>query len=126
RFKKQTKSSYALRRADTGLREALMRTQAEKAERFRALHHRDHAFIIPNPWDVGTARLLETLGFEALATTSAGVAFSVGRPDGAVGRKQMLAHAAQIAKANPALVVASASNPNVSSNRAVPTSQGLG
>jgi 2-methylisocitrate lyase-like PEP mutase family enzyme len=76
-----------------------MRTQAEKAERFRALHYRDHAFIIPNPWDVGTARLLETLGFEALATTSAGFAFSIGRPDGAVGREQMLAHAAEIAAA---------------------------
>ena len=76
-----------------------MRTQAEKAETFRGLHHRDHAFIIPNPWDVGTARLLETLGFEALATTSAGFAFSIGTPDGAVGREQMLVHAAQITAA---------------------------
>jgi hypothetical protein len=50
-----------------------MRTQVEKAETFRALHHRNHAFIIPNPWDVGTARLLETLGFEALATTKRGI-----------------------------------------------------
>jgi 2-methylisocitrate lyase-like PEP mutase family enzyme len=87
-----------------------MRTQAEKAETFRSLHHRDHAFIIPNPWDVGTARLLETLGFEALATTSAGFAFSIGRPDGAVGREQMLAHAAQIAAATDLPVSADLEN----------------
>src|SRR5689334_9752043 len=62
------------------------RTQAEKGEAFRALHERAGGFIIPNPWDVGTACLLEHLGFEALATTSAGYAFSVGRPDSAVGR----------------------------------------
>ena len=87
-----------------------MRTQAEKAETFRALHHRDHAFIIPNPWDVGTARLLETLGFEALATTSAGFAFSIGKPDGAGGREQMLAHAAQIAAATDLPVSADLEN----------------
>ena len=58
-----------------------MRTQAEKGTAFRALHTRDEAFIIPNPWDAGTARLLDLLGFEALATTSAGYAFSQGRPD---------------------------------------------
>ena len=57
---------------------------AEKGEVFRALHRRDRAFIIPNPWDVGTARLLELLGFEALATTSAGFAYSIGKPDGSV------------------------------------------
>jgi 2-methylisocitrate lyase-like PEP mutase family enzyme len=87
-----------------------MRTQAEKAETFRGLHHRDHAFIIPNPWDVGTARLLETLGFEALATTSAGFAFSIGTPDGAVGREQMLVHAAQIAAATDLPVSADLEN----------------
>jgi 2-methylisocitrate lyase-like PEP mutase family enzyme len=87
-----------------------MQTQAEKAETFRALHHRDRAFIIPNPWDVGTARLLETLGFEALATTSAGFAFSIGTPDGAVGREQMLAHAAQIAAATDLPVSADLEN----------------
>lgn len=87
-----------------------MRTQAEKAETFRALHHRNHAFIIPNPWDVGTARLLETLGFEALATTSAGFAFSIGRPDGAVGRERMLAHAAEIAAATALPVSADLEN----------------
>ena len=46
-------------------------TQADKAKIFRALHHRDTAFVIPNPWDIGTARILAAAGFEALATTSA-------------------------------------------------------
>ena len=74
-------------------------TQAEKGRIFRALHERTSAFIIPNPWDVGTARLLAQLGFEALATTSAGYAFSMGRPDGSVRRDEMLAHVAAIAAA---------------------------
>lgn len=73
-----------------------MRTQAEKARAFAALHQRDRAFIIPNPWDAGTARLLESLGFEALATTSAGYAYTLGKPDGAVGRDAMLEHVAAI------------------------------
>jgi 2-methylisocitrate lyase-like PEP mutase family enzyme len=60
-----------------------MRTQAERAAAFRALHERPGAFIIPNPWDAGTARLLASLGFEALATTSLGFANSLGRADGA-------------------------------------------
>src|SRR5436309_15432414 len=55
-----------------------MRTQLEKAKTFRALHERPGAFIIPNPWDAGTARLLAAMGFEALATTSLGVANSLG------------------------------------------------
>ena len=76
-----------------------MPTQAEKAKVFRALHERDGAFIIPNPWDVGSARLLESLGFEALATTSAGFAFSIGKSDGAVGRDTMMAHAAALVAA---------------------------
>jgi 2-methylisocitrate lyase-like PEP mutase family enzyme len=74
-----------------------MKTQSEKARLFRALHERPAAFIIPNPWDVGSAHLLEQLGFEALATSSAGYAFSVGRRDGAVDRDDMLAHVAAIA-----------------------------
>ncbi len=74
-----------------------MKTQKQKAEDFRALHARDKAFIIPNPWDVGTARMLEHLGFEALATTSAGYAFSVGQQDGAVDRVSMMRHVAEIA-----------------------------
>src|SRR4028119_1330846 len=69
-----------------------MRTQKDKAVAFRALHERDRAFIIPNPWDVGTARLLAHLGFEALATTSAGFAFSLGQRDNTIGRQQSRDH----------------------------------
>jgi 2-methylisocitrate lyase-like PEP mutase family enzyme len=76
-----------------------MSTQAEKARIFRALHARDSAFIIPNPWDVGSARLLASLGFEALATTSAGYAFSVGQCDGTISRDDALAHSAAIVAA---------------------------
>ena len=76
-----------------------MATQAEKGKNLRALHQRDRAFIIPNPWDIGSARLLQSLGFEALATTSAGFAFSVGKSDGRVAREAMLAHAATLAAA---------------------------
>ena len=76
-----------------------MRTQAEKAISFKELHERDGGFIIPNPWDVGTARLLAHLGFEALATTSAGYAFSVGQRDYTLTREQVLAHAAEIVSA---------------------------
>ena len=69
--------------------------QAEKGARFLALHQRDGAFIIPNPWDAGTARILARLGFEALTTTSAGLAFTLGRADGAglVSRDETLANA---------------------------------
>ena len=58
--------------------------QEQKAAAFRALHEGE-PFVIPNPWDIGTAKLLSSLGFKALATTSAGFAFSRGLPDGAVG-----------------------------------------
>ena len=76
-----------------------MPTQSEKATAFRALHQRKGAFVIPNPWDTGTARLLAHLGFEALATTSAGFAFSRGRPDGGVTRDETLDHAVTIVDA---------------------------
>ena len=87
-----------------------MRTQTEKADGFRALHRRDGAFLIPNPWDVGTARLLALLGFEALATTSAGYAFSVGQRDNTIGRERMLAHAAEIVRATDLPVSADLEN----------------
>lgn len=87
-----------------------MRSQEQKAEAFRALHQRDGAFIIPNPWDVGTARLLAHLGFEALATTSAGYAFSVGRQDNAIGRDQTMEHARAIASATDLPVSADLEN----------------
>jgi len=87
-----------------------MKTQTEKALAFRALHERDGAFIIPNPWDSGTARLLAHLGFEALATTSAGYAFSVGQPDCTIGRDRMLAHVAEIVAATDLPVSADLGN----------------
>ncbi len=87
-----------------------MRSQSEKAIAFRALHERDRAFIIPNPWDVGTARLLAHLGFEALATTSAGYAFSLGQRDNTVGRDQMMAHVRAIVSATDLPVSADLEN----------------
>ena len=74
-------------------------SRAEKIENFRALHERLGAFVIPNPWDVGTARVLAHMGFEALATTSAGFAFSLGLPEGTVSREQALAHCRDMAAA---------------------------
>ncbi|MGC2639347.1 MAG: isocitrate lyase/phosphoenolpyruvate mutase family protein [Acidobacteriaceae bacterium] len=76
-----------------------MATQNEKGRAFRALHEREGAFIIPNPWDRGTARLLAHVGFEALATTSAGCAFSLGKADGKVGLLAAMEHVAGIAAA---------------------------
>nr|WP_294872784.1 isocitrate lyase/phosphoenolpyruvate mutase family protein [uncultured Pedobacter sp.] len=72
-----------------------MRTEnsfQSRAEEFRALHQRTGIFVIPNPWDAGSARILETLGFKALATTSAGLAYSLAKPDGhaAITREQTL------------------------------------
>jgi 2-methylisocitrate lyase-like PEP mutase family enzyme len=87
-----------------------MRSQSEKAKIFRALHERAEAFIIPNPWDIGTARLLALLGFEALATTSAGYAFSVGQRDNTIGRDKMLEHARQIVSATDLPVSADLEN----------------
>lgn len=76
-----------------------MLTQLEKAVRFAALHRERHGFIIPNPWDAGSARLLETLEFSALATTSAGYAFSQGKPDNSIGREEMMQHLAAVVAA---------------------------
>jgi 2-methylisocitrate lyase-like PEP mutase family enzyme len=66
--------------------------------KFRKMHE-SGCFVLPNPWDIGTAIYLENLGFEALATTSAGFAFSRGRPDGGVPRDEMLAHIREIVEA---------------------------
>lgn len=74
------------------------RTTSEKRAAFRALHH-GGCFVLPNPWDVGSALALEGLGFEALATTSAGHAWSVGRADGEVSRAMTLAHMRQMVDA---------------------------
>lgn len=73
-----------------------MITQTEKAKAFKGLHERAGAFIIPNPWDLGSARLLANLGFEALATTSGGFAHSLGRVDGEVTRGETIVHCLQL------------------------------
>jgi len=74
-------------------------TRAEKVQRFRALHARPGAFVIPNPWDVGSARILASLGFEALATTSSGFASALGRVDGQVTRDEVLQHCRELTAA---------------------------
>ncbi len=84
--------------------------QAEKGARFRALHARPGAFVIPNPWDAGSARILASLGFEALTTTSAGLAFTLGRRDGQVSRDEALANARAIAGATDLPVAADLEN----------------
>ena len=71
----------------------------ERRARFRELHGGDRLFLMPNPWDVGSARLLEALGFPALATTSAGFAWSLGRPDQHVTRDELAAHVEAVATA---------------------------
>ncbi len=71
----------------------------DKRNAFRKLHEAPGAFIIPNPWDIGTARILAALGFPALATTSAGMAFSLGVAEGAVSREDTLDHCRSIVAA---------------------------
>jgi 2-methylisocitrate lyase-like PEP mutase family enzyme len=87
-------------------------TQADKAKTFQALHTRPGAFVIPNPWDAGTARILTRLGFEALTTTSAGLAFVLGRRDGdgSVTRDDALANAKAIIDATDLPVAADLEN----------------
>src|SRR5687768_11960318 len=72
---------------------------SDRRARFQALHAREELFVMPNPWDAGSARLLESLGFEALATTSAGFAWSIGKPDQGVSRDELVAHVASLAAA---------------------------
>lgn len=89
-----------------------MDVQTLRAEAFKALHERDGAFVIPNPWDAGSAKLLASLGFEALATTSAGLAFSLGRPDaeGAMTLDETLANARSVVDATALPVAADLEN----------------
>lgn len=89
-----------------------MDVQTLRAEAFKALHERPGAFIIPNPWDAGSAKMLASLGFEALATTSAGLAFSLGQPDaeGALNREQTLGNALSIVNASALPVAADLEN----------------
>src|ERR1700744_1494035 len=81
-----------------------------KADAFHALHYGPKAFIIPNPWDPGSARLLAHLGFKALATTSMGYAFSLGRRDGTLDRGETFANAAALAAATDLPVSADLEN----------------
>src|SRR5271169_2891496 len=87
-------------------------TRDRKYEAFRALHERLGAFVIPNPWNAGTARILTGLGFEALATTSAGYAFSAGRHDSAaeITRDEILHNAKAIVEATDLPVSADLAN----------------
>lgn len=89
-----------------------MDAQTLRAETFKALHERDRAFVMPNPWDAGSAVMLASLGFEALATTSAGYAFSLARPDaeGALSLEDTLINASMIAKATALPVSADLEN----------------
>ncbi len=84
--------------------------QAAKAHAFKALHERDELFIIPNPWDGASAKLLASMGFPALTTTSAGLAFALGKPDGGVTRGQSLANARLIVDAVDVPVAADLEN----------------
>jgi len=72
---------------------------AERRARFAELHAREGTFVMPNPWDVGSAKLLASVGAEALATTSAGFAWTLGRLDGQVTRDELVAHVAALADA---------------------------
>jgi hypothetical protein len=92
--------------------EEQMNLQTTRAEAFKALHERPGVFAIPNPWDAGSAKLLAGLGFEALATTSAGFAFSLGKPDGsgAVNREEALGHSRVIVEATSLPVSADLEN----------------
>ncbi|ORW34111.1 2-methylisocitrate lyase [Mycobacterium paraense] len=86
--------------------------RTRRCEEFRRLHARDEMLVLPNPWDVGTARLFANMGFRGLATTSAGLAFSLGRRDGdgAVSRDETLAHVRTIVDATPLPVTADLEN----------------
>ena len=76
-----------------------MPTQSEKAAAFRALHERNEPFVIPNPWDAGSAKLLASLGFEALATSSGAAAGTLGRRDGQITFEEAIAHIRAIVEA---------------------------
>jgi 2-methylisocitrate lyase-like PEP mutase family enzyme len=89
----------------------------ERRARFRALHHREQLFVMPNPWDIGSARLLASVGFEALATTSAGFAWSLGKLDQNVSRDELVAHVATLAVATDLPL-------NVDSERCYPDDHG--
>jgi 2-methylisocitrate lyase-like PEP mutase family enzyme len=90
---------------------------SERRSRFHALHEREQLFVMPNPWDVGSARLLESAGFEALATTSAGLAWALGKLDQHVTRDELVAHVAELTAATTVPL-------NVDSERCYPDDPG--
>jgi 2-methylisocitrate lyase-like PEP mutase family enzyme len=92
-------------------------SREDRRARFRELHEREELFVIPNPWDVGSAKLLAHLGFEALATTSAGLAWSLGKLDQRVTRDELVVHVAAVAAATPLPL-------NVDSERCYPDDPG--
>jgi 2-methylisocitrate lyase-like PEP mutase family enzyme len=85
-------------------------TQADKAHRFRSLHQQKAPLLIPNPWDIGSTRILAQFGFEALATSSAASAAALGRRDGSITRDEALAHARAIVSATDLPVSADLEN----------------
>jgi len=87
-----------------------MTTQPDQAQRFLAMHRAGEPLLMPNPWDLGSARLLASLGFEALATTSSGFAATLGRNDGGVSRDEAMVHAAVIVAATDLPVSADLEN----------------
>jgi len=90
---------------------------ADRRASFRMLHEREQLFVMPNPWDAGSARLLASCGFPALATTSAGLAWSLGRLDQTVTRDELVAHVAALTAATPLPL-------NVDSERCYPNDPG--
>jgi 2-methylisocitrate lyase-like PEP mutase family enzyme len=92
-------------------------TSHERRARFRALHERDELFVMPNPWDVGSARLLTVEGFEALATTSQGFAWAIGKQDQTVTRDELVAHVTELSAVTPLPL-------NVDSERCYPDDPG--
>jgi 2-methylisocitrate lyase-like PEP mutase family enzyme len=90
---------------------------ADRRAAFRALHEREQLFVMPNPWDVGSAKLLASLGFEALATTSAGLAWALGKLDQQVTRDELVTHVAAVSNATPLPL-------NVDSERCYPDDPG--
>jgi 2-methylisocitrate lyase-like PEP mutase family enzyme len=102
-----------------------MVTQAEKARTFQALHRPGEPLLMPNPWDIGSAKLLASLGFQALATTSSGFAATLGREDGSVSRDEALVHAAVIVAATDLPVSADLENAYADSPDGVAETIGL-
>jgi 2-methylisocitrate lyase-like PEP mutase family enzyme len=102
-----------------------MVTQADKARTFHALHRPGEPLLLPNPWDIGSAKLLASLGFQALATTSSGFAATLGREDGSVSRDEALVHAAVIVAATDLPVSADLENAYADSADGVAETIGL-